>query len=134
VHFSLPVCYNDVQSTTITDMSEPLQYLTDYNGQRVGVVLDLETYQRLKNPSIDEIDEDILTGLSLEELQALSESMLSPKAQLELNNLLGRNYENNLSVEEQTNLDRLLAQVDQLNILKTRARYTLKNQGITKVA
>jgi hypothetical protein len=41
--------------------------------------------------------------------------------------------ESQLSVDEVANLDRLLAQVDQLTILKTRARYTLhclKNIGI----
>jgi hypothetical protein len=108
-------------------MSEPLQYVTDRNGERVGVLLDLETYQQLTHLSSDE---EILTGLSLEELQALSESMLSPKTQVELNDLLERNFDNILSIEEKANLDYLLARVDQLNILKTRARYTLKIQGM----
>ncbi|MBW4671592.1 MAG: hypothetical protein KME60_30245 [Cyanomargarita calcarea GSE-NOS-MK-12-04C] len=112
-------------------MSEPLQYVTNQDGERIGVLLDLQTYQQLTYSSADN---EILTGISLEELQALSESMLSPKAQVELNDLLARNADNMLSVEEKTNLDRLLAQVDQLNVLKTRARYTLKIKGITKVA
>ena len=112
-------------------MSEPLQYVTNQDGERIGVLLDLQTYQQLTYSSVDY---EILTGISLEELQALSESMLSPKAQVELNDLLARNTDNMLSVEEKANLDRLLAQVDQLNVLKTRARYTLKIKGITKVA
>ncbi|MEO1377155.1 MAG: hypothetical protein AAFW70_23275, partial [Cyanobacteria bacterium J06635_10] len=69
-----------------------------------------------------------------DELKALSESTLSPKTQVELNDLLTRNNDKTLSVEEKVHLNNLLAQVDQLNILKTRARYTLKIKGITKVA
>ena len=51
-----------------------------------------------------------------------------------LNDLLARNTDDTLMVEEKATLDRLLAQVDQLNIIKTRARYTLQIKGITKVA
>jgi hypothetical protein len=104
-------------------MPKPLQYVTNHGGERVGVLLDLETYQQLTNPLIE--DDEILTGLSLDELQALSESILSPKTQIELNDLLTRNGDNLLSEQEKARLDHLLAQVDQLNILKTRARYTL---------
>ena len=113
-------------------MFEPLQYVTNQDGERVGVLLDLETYQRLTNPSAE--NDEILTDLSLDELKALSESILSPKTQVELNDLLARNNDKTLSVEEKVHLNNLLAQVDQLNILKTRARYTLKIKGITKVA
>lgn len=113
-------------------MSEPLQYVTNQDGERVGVLLDLETYQRLKNTSAE--DDEILTDLSLDELFALSESMLSPKTQVELNDLLARNNDKMLSVEEKVHLNNLLTQVDQLNILKTRARYTLKIKGITSLA
>ncbi|MEP0883714.1 hypothetical protein NDI49_19355 [Trichocoleus sp. ST-U3] len=42
-----------------------------------------------------------------------------------MNDLLVQNVESQLSADEVANLDRLLAQVDQLTILKTRARYTL---------
>ncbi|AFY33713.1 hypothetical protein [Calothrix sp. PCC 7507] len=75
-----------------------------------------------------------MTGLSVDELLALAESMLSPKAQLELNDLLARNADNIISDEEKAALDRLLAQIDQLNIVKTRAKYTLKIKEISKVA
>lgn len=112
-------------------MSEPLQYITNQDGERVGVLLDLQTYQQLTQSPVDD---EILTDLSLEELQALSESTLSPKTQVELNDLLTRNVDNTLSDDDKSNLERLLAQVDQLNILKTRARYTLQVKGITKVA
>ena len=67
-------------------MSEQLQYVTNQNGERVGVLLDLETYQQLTNALTKE--DEILTDLSLDELKALSESMLSPKTQVELNSHL----------------------------------------------
>ena len=69
-----------------------------------------------------------MSGLSLDELQALADSMLAPTAQAQLNELLARNADNQLSADETEVLDRLLTQVDQLNILKTRARYTLNLQ------
>jgi hypothetical protein len=64
-------------------------------------------------------------GLSQDELQALADSKLAPAAQNQLDDMLARNAESQLSADEVANLDRLLAQVDQLTILKTRARYTL---------
>jgi hypothetical protein len=66
-----------------------------------------------------------LIGLNLHELQALAESSLSLKAQIQLQELLIKNSENYLSNEETETLDRLSVQLDQLNILKTRARYSL---------
>jgi hypothetical protein len=104
-------------------MSQQVQYVTNPAGERVGVLLDLETYQNLVN--LVPNDEEILTGMSVEELQALAESELYLKAQNKLNDLLVRNKENELSLEETASLDNLLVQIDQLNIIKTRARYTL---------
>lgn len=113
-------------------MSDSIQYVTNQNGERVGVLLDLATYQQLINSSGE--DEEILNDLSLSELQALADSLLSPKSQIELNNLLAKNVENQLSAEEKVTLDNLLAQIDQLNILKTRAKYTLQLKGKSQVA
>ncbi|MCD8489203.1 MAG: hypothetical protein LRZ84_21300 [Desertifilum sp.] len=104
-------------------MSEQVRYITNEQGERVGVLLDLETYQRLVNASV--LDEECLIGLSQDELQALADIMLAPAAQSQLENLLARNAESQLSAEDMANLDRLLAQVDRLTILKTRAKYTL---------
>ncbi|MEH2289550.1 hypothetical protein [Nostoc sp.] len=103
-------------------MSDSVHYVTNAQGEKVGVLLDLETYQQLTNLSVDS---ELLIGLNLDELQALAESSLYSKAQIQLQELLIKNFENHLSNEEEETLDRLLAQVDQLNILKTRARYTL---------
>jgi hypothetical protein len=104
-------------------VAESVNYVTNERGEKVGVLLDLETYQRLLVPLGS--DPDLLVDLSAEELQALAESTLAPTTQTQLDNLLERQVENQLSADEIATLDRLLAQVDQLNILKTRARYTL---------
>ena len=104
-------------------MSEQVRYVTNEQGERVGVLLDLEAYNRLANSLA--IDEECLIGLSQDELQALADCMLAPAAQNQLNDMLVRNAESQFSTDEIANLDRLLAQVDQLTILKTRARYTL---------
>ncbi|MEQ9668826.1 hypothetical protein [Coleofasciculus sp. G2-EDA-02] len=104
-------------------MSEQVRYITNEQGERVGVLLDLDAYNRLANPL--SLDNECLIGLSRDELQALADSKLAPAAQNQLNDLLVQNAESQLSADEVANLDRLLAQVDQLTILKTRARYTL---------
>jgi hypothetical protein len=106
-------------------MSDPVRYITNEQGQRVGVLLDLEIYNQLANLSV--LDPESLIGLSSDELNALADSVLVPTAQARLDDLLKRNTESSLSDDENTELDRLLAQVDQLTLLKTRARYTLNH-------
>lgn len=104
-------------------MSESVHYITNQQGERVGVMLDLETYNRLRNYLRS--DTELLTNLSIDELQALAESMLAPKEQEELERLLVKNKETQLSADENDLLDEMLAKIDRLNIIKTRARYTL---------
>ena len=71
-------------------------------------------------------DADLLTNVSPAELQALAQIAIAPAEQAKLSDLLARNTENQLSTEELETLDRLLDQLDQLNILKARAQYTLQ--------
>ena len=106
-------------------MSEQVRYITNEGGERVGVLLDLETYDRLINPLL--LDEECLVGLSKLELEALAESELAPSDRERLDDLLARNADDRLSSSEIETLDRLLERIDQLTILKTRARYTLKS-------
>ncbi len=73
---------------------------------------------------------EILTGLSVDELEALADSLLAPAAQARLEELLARQKDQRLSSDEERQLDRLLQQVDQLTLLKTRARYTLHQQRL----
>jgi len=68
---------------------------------------------------------ELLTDLSVEELEALADSLLAPAAQARLDDLLARRREGPLSAADDAELDRLLRKSDQLTILKTRARYTL---------
>jgi hypothetical protein len=68
---------------------------------------------------------ELLTSLSVEELEALADCQLAPAAQARLSDLLDRCREQTLAPDERTDLDRLLKQSDQLMLLKARARYTL---------
>jgi hypothetical protein len=107
-------------------MSESMRYITNEQGDRVGVLLDLETYQRLVTPL--PLDEDCLVGLSQPELQALASCKLSPSEQARLDDLLSRNSESALSPDETLELEQLLEEVDHLTLLKARAQYTLKQR------
>ena len=69
----------------------------------------------------------MLTSLSVAELEALADGLLVPARQARLDDLLANNGEGSLSVQERRELDRLLESVDQLTLLKTRARYTLSH-------
>lgn len=73
-------------------------------------------------------DVELLTSLSDEELEALANSTLAPASQIRLDELLSKNSENQLDDVGQAELECLLARVDQLTIVKTRARYTLRQQ------
>ncbi|MCB9079496.1 MAG: hypothetical protein H6631_17980 [Anaerolineaceae bacterium] len=109
-------------------MTGKVQYVTDEQGQQVGVLLDLDAYRRLTGQISS--DPELLTGLSEAELRALAESKLAPAAQARLDELLAQNKLRSLSEPEEGELDGLLEQVDQLTILKTRARYTLQQQQL----
>ncbi len=70
-------------------------------------------------------DPRCLLGLSLKELQALGDCKLTVAAQEHLSDLLDRNSNGLLPVEEQIELAQLVEQAEQLSLLKTRAQYTL---------
>jgi uncharacterized protein YnzC (UPF0291/DUF896 family) len=106
----------------------PLQYIVKEDGQRIGVVLGWEDYQALQ--AMCSTEGDLLIGLSEPELRALADGMLSSRYQERLNELLRRNREGELSAEEEQELDRLLEQVDYMNLLKARAAYTLQQLGV----
>ena len=110
-------------------MSNTRRYIIDERGERIGVLLDLEEYQQLTRLSPP--DAELLVSLSEDELQALAHSALAPAEQDRLDDLLARNADGQLSEIDQVALDRLLHYVDQLTILKTRARYTLAHHAGT---
>jgi hypothetical protein len=72
-------------------------------------------------------NEELLTNISPAELFALATISLAPEQQTQLSNLLTHNAEASTSPEKIVILDQLLEQVDQLNILKARAKYTLQH-------
>ena len=77
-------------------------------------------------------DPEVLLGLSNGELEALAEGMMASSIQARLHELVAHGKEERLLPGESAKLDRLLARVDQLNLVKTRARYTLwrKQAGV----
>ena len=105
-------------------MTKP-QFLTNEAGERVGVLLDLASYEALKKKP-EPHDQSLLSDLSQAELVALAASKLSLEGQAKLSSLIQREKEGLLSPEEIQELDNLLEQLDQLNLLKARALYTLK--------
>ena len=62
----------------------------------------------------------------MEELEALVSCKLAVAEQTRLDDLVARNAESLLCKDKIVELDDLLAKADQLTIVKTRARYTLK--------
>ena len=74
-------------------------------------------------------DVELLTSLSDEELEALASSILAPASQDRLDELLARSADHELDESGQVELECLLARVDQLTIVKTRARYTLRQHA-----
>jgi hypothetical protein len=102
---------------------EPIRYLVEESGRRVGVVLSLEDYQKLC--AAQPHDPEVLVGLSDAELETLADGMLVPRLQERLSRLLQLNREGDPSAEEEQELDRLLEQIDQMNVLKARALHTL---------
>ena len=72
---------------------------------------------------------ELLVGLSDGELEALAESFLAPASQARLDELLRRNADGQLAAADQAELDLLLERVDQLTVLKARAKYTLHQRA-----
>ena len=73
-------------------------------------------------------DSELQLGLNVKELEALADSLLTPKAQVLLDDLFGLQKGKALSVDEERALDGRLQKADQLTILKTRARYILQQE------
>ncbi|MEM9215999.1 MAG: hypothetical protein AAGD25_16840 [Cyanobacteria bacterium P01_F01_bin.150] len=104
-------------------MVNPIQYITNEAGERVGVMLDIAMYKQLTHPLAN--DPECLLNVSKAELQAFANIELALSSQQMLNALLSKSKEEQLSETESNTLDQLLEQVDQLTVLKARAKYTL---------
>ncbi len=75
------------------------------------------------------MENELVTSLSEEELEALANSVLAPAAQSRMDTLLQRKSDGLLIAGELKELDSLLSQVDQLTILKARSRFTLQQHA-----
>jgi hypothetical protein len=75
-------------------------------------------------------EQELLTGVSLDELEALAAGVLIPAKQARLDALMDGAKRNQLTSDEVAELDDLLNKVDQLNLLKARARYTIQQFGV----
>jgi hypothetical protein len=106
-------------------MINEIQYVTNTQGDRVGVLLDIETYQRLLQQG-ETGDPELLLNLSREELQALAECKLVPAEQAQIDQIMERNSLRQLSGAEVERLDSELKKVEYLNNLRSRAKYTLQ--------
>lgn len=68
---------------------------------------------------------EISLMVSTEGLTALADMALAPKNQSKLDDLLSRNAEGEISVEESQELDLLLKKIDELNLVKASAAVVL---------
>ena len=78
----------------------------------------------VKDPALDP-----LPGLSLSELRTLADAVVAPGHQSVLYALLEANRTGTLAADQEARLDNLLAQADEVALLKARARYTLHLAG-----
>jgi hypothetical protein len=76
--------------------------------------------QSAKTPALE-----ILTGMSIGELEALANAILAPSRQRRLHSLLRKNRTKALSEKESKELDELLEESDRIALLKAKAQYTL---------
>ncbi|MDB2686295.1 hypothetical protein N9Y42_03720 [Mariniblastus sp.] len=70
----------------------------------------------------------ILPNVSTSGLKALANARLAPGSQSKLDDLLARNSQGQLSEQDCQQLDLLIEQIDELNLLKARAEFTLRHQ------
>jgi hypothetical protein len=76
--------------------------------------------QSAKTPALE-----ILTGMSIGELEALANAILAPSRQQRLHSLLRKSKTKTLSEKESKELDGLLEESDRIALLKAKAQYTL---------
>jgi len=66
-----------------------------------------------------------MSGMSVDELEILANSILAPGRQRRLHNLLRKNQVRTLPEQEEKELDEILEEVDRIALLKAKAMYTL---------
>lgn len=90
----------------------------------------LRTILRSSRPVTIEAELRPLGGMGEAELRVLADVVFAPDHQKELSDLLCKNREGRLTKDEEQRLDALLAEVDQVALLKARALHTLAQEGL----
>ncbi len=93
------------------------------------ILRNLQSWLRTGKNLEDGVTLEPMTELSASELRVLADAVVAPGGQVRLQELLEKNRAGGLNVEEVAILDDLLAQVDQVALLKARAQYTLRRTG-----
>ncbi len=86
----------------------------------------LQSWLRADRRTEDTVRLEPISDLSDAELRVLADAVVAPGSQTRLQELLEKNRTGALNAEEEAALDDLLAQVDQVALLKARAQYTLQ--------
>lgn len=78
-------------------------------------------------------DEELvpIIGLTHTELQALADAVVAADRQQQIKMLLAKNRQETLTPDEESMLDALLSEADQVALLKARALYTMKIFGLS---
>lgn len=103
-------------------MAEP-RFVTTAQGT-VEVIMDEKTYEALV--SYNSPDPLLLRDLTLEQLKALAEGKLTTDVQARLSGLIQKEKKGHTTLEESAALEKLSHQLDQLDMLKAKAFYTLR--------
>ncbi|HEX9974798.1 MAG TPA: hypothetical protein VGD14_22280 [bacterium] len=114
-----------MEASTVDTVENILQSAKKLNSiERLSVARALlkDIPERMKSG----IQLSLLSGLSEQELDVLAKTFLSPSRNRRLKFLLKKNCEGKISQQEVTELDKLLAESDQIALLKAKAQYTLK--------
>jgi hypothetical protein len=98
--------------------------LEDQAGVAEALLRNLRFALRSK-PTETKVELAPLSNMNFQELRTLAEAIMAPDRQQQLQALLDKNRRDELFPEEQESLDELLAEVDQVALLKARARYTM---------
>ena len=93
------------------------------------ILRNLQSWLRTGKNFEGDVTLEPMTELSASELRVLADAVVAPGGQVRRQELLEKNRAGGLSVEEVAILDDLLAQVDQVALLKARAQYTLRRTG-----
>jgi len=72
---------------------------------------------------------NLLPNVGTAGLKALAGAKLAPQAQSRLDELLELNSAGRISKAERAELDTILQEIDELNLIKARAEYTLRHQS-----